>query len=78
MPKLFHDKGLCHIETSPLICFVNQWTGFYMIETTVMKELNGLKTYSARKKTDLKSDITEAVGQRYSQNCLKFSGFLFQ
>ena len=60
MPKLFHDKGLSHIET------------------TVMKELNGLKTYAARKKTDLKSDIIEAVGQRYSQNCLKFSGFLFQ
>ena len=78
MPKLFHDKDLCHIETSPLICFANQWTGFYMIETTFMKELNGLKTYSARKKTDLKSDIIEAVGQRYSQNCLKFSGFLFQ
>ena len=28
-----------HIETSPLINKANQWTGFYMIGTTVMKEL---------------------------------------
>ena len=29
-----------HIETSPLIYSANQWTGFYMIRPTVMKELN--------------------------------------
>ena len=28
-----------HIETSPLICRANQWTGFYMIKVFVMKEL---------------------------------------
>ena len=27
------------METSPLICRGNQWTGLYMIETLVMKEL---------------------------------------
>ena len=27
-----------HIETSQLIWFANQWNGFYMIETSVMKE----------------------------------------
>ena len=27
------------METSPLICFSNQWTDFYTIETSVMKEL---------------------------------------
>ena len=32
--------GRYHIETSPLICKANQWTGFYMITTSVMKELN--------------------------------------
>ena len=37
--KLFHDEGLCHIETSPLILSANQWTGIYMIETCVIKEL---------------------------------------
>ena len=31
------------METSPLICSANQWTGFYMIGTSVMKELK-LKT----------------------------------
>ena len=30
---------LCHIETSPLICRANQWTSFYMIGTSVMKEI---------------------------------------
>ena len=28
------------IETSPLICSANQWTGFYMITVSIMKELN--------------------------------------
>ena len=31
------------IETSPLICRVNHWTGFYIIGTSVMKELRGMK-----------------------------------
>ena len=30
------------IETSPLVCSVNLWTGFYMIGTSVMKELGPL------------------------------------
>ena len=34
----FHGGGPCHIETSPLICRANQWTGFYMIETSVVKD----------------------------------------
>ena len=37
---LFHDGGHYHIETSPLICRANQWTGFYIITASVMKELN--------------------------------------
>ena len=37
---LFHDGGLYHIENSPLICRANQWTGFYMIGTSAMKELS--------------------------------------
>ena len=27
------------METSPMICRANQWTGFYMIMASVMKEL---------------------------------------
>ena len=34
-----HDRGSHYIETSPLICSANQWTGFYMTGTAVMKEL---------------------------------------
>ena len=37
--KIFHDGGLYHIKTIPLICIANQWTGFYMIGSSVMKEL---------------------------------------
>ena len=36
---LFHEGGRYHIETSPLICSANQWTGFCMIMASVMKEL---------------------------------------
>ena len=38
----FHDGGPYYIETSPLICFVNQWTDFYVIGISVM-QVNGLK-----------------------------------
>ena len=37
--KPFHDGGPYHIETSHLVCSANQWTGFYMVQTSVMKEL---------------------------------------
>ena len=36
---LFQDEGPYRIETSPLICKANRWTGFYMTRTSVMKEL---------------------------------------
>ena len=35
----FHDGGLYHKETSPLICRANQWSGYYITGTSVMKEL---------------------------------------
>ena len=35
-----YDGGRYHTEISPLICRANQWTGFYMITASVMKELN--------------------------------------
>ena len=36
---LFHHGGRYHVETSPFIWGANQWTGFYMITASVMKEL---------------------------------------
>ena len=38
----FHHGGPNHIETSPLICRANQWTGFCMIGTSVIKELKSM------------------------------------
>ena len=37
--SLFHNRGPYHIETSPLIYSANQCFSFYLIETSVMKEL---------------------------------------
>ena len=34
-----HEGGPYHIETSPLICSANQWTGVYMIGTSLMQKL---------------------------------------
>ena len=45
--KLFRGGGPYHIETSPLICSANQWSGFYMIGTSVMKELRITLIYEA-------------------------------
>ena len=38
--QLFHDGVPYHIETSPLICSGNHWTGFYMIGISIMKDYN--------------------------------------
>ena len=40
----FHDAGPYHIETSPLIWRVNQWTGFYIVGASVMKDLSVTET----------------------------------
>ena len=38
----FHDVGPYQKETSPLICKANQWTGFYTIQISLMKELTAI------------------------------------
>ena len=40
--QFFNDEGHDRMETSPLICFVNQWSGSYIKRTSIMKELNYL------------------------------------
>ena len=37
--SVFRGGGPYHIETSLLICSANQWTGFYRVFTSAMKEL---------------------------------------
>ena len=49
----FYDGGPYHIETSPLISRANQWTGFYMIGSSIMKKLR----YIYNNFISLKSDI---------------------
>ena len=41
MVKVFNDGGPYYIEASPFICIANQWAGFCMMGTSVMKELKG-------------------------------------
>ena len=41
---LFHNGSLCHMKFNPLICSASQSTGLYMIETSVIKELNIVQT----------------------------------
>ena len=41
------------METSPLICLANQWSGFYMITTSVMKELRSIFTLCKNQSLDL-------------------------
>ena len=40
------EVPIYHIETGPLICTANQWTGFCMIGTSVMKEFKILFEHS--------------------------------
>ena len=55
MTELFHDGGRYHIETSPLICPANQWTGFYMITASVMKELiEWMRHWTLEQKNEIK------------------------
>ena len=49
MGELFHVEDPYLIETSPLISSANQCTGFYMIETSITKELKVLFVLSSRK-----------------------------
>ena len=40
IPLTLSWRRFYHIKISPLICSVNQLTGFYMIRTSVMRDLN--------------------------------------
>ena len=58
----FFNGGSYHIETNPLICSENQWTGFYIIGTSVMKELKD----NTNQLVLVSSIFTEAALQRCS------------
>ena len=55
-------EGRCHIETSPLVCSANQWTGFYMITASAMKELRCVTAHDEKKRScPLNLTITESL-----------------
>ena len=54
-----------HIETSPLICRANQWTGFYMIATSVIKELSSDTRTNGRWGRDRRVDFSKFFGTLY-------------
>ena len=62
----FHDGGRYHIETSPLICSANQWTGFYMITASVMKGLKHLAKIVSQKIVGMKGlkHLAKIVSQK--------------
>ena len=63
------------MKTSPLFCSVNQWTGFYMITTLVMKELKKISK-SYRFSLSVKNIFTNISRPTYfSRNMLKFITF---
>ena len=50
-PQFFHEGDHpYHIETITLIFSASQWTGFYMIGTSVMKELNPQNTFCLKRR----------------------------
>ena len=44
-PLTFSWRSSYHIETSPLICYANQLTGFCKVGTSVMKKLSNFKVW---------------------------------
>ena len=56
------DGGCYHIGTSPLIFRANQWTGFYMISASIMKEL----------KEDTEESLKGHTGEKRKQKILAF------
>ena len=47
--NFFNEGEPYYPETSPLICSANQWTGFYMIGTFVIKDLKLFLPYKHQK-----------------------------
>ena len=62
------------IETSPLICRANQKTGFYMIGTSVMKELKAIKASSMSQIFCRSSHPKAFYKQVVLEICSKFTG----
>ena len=60
------------METSPLICSANQWSGFYMITVSVMKELNHEQILKKIPSFDRKIFISDSVKTNLWQEHVKY------
>ena len=58
-------EGLYHTETSPLIRRENQWSGFYMMKTFAIKDLNTCRSWDCE-------FIYNSFGLGHFWKCLKF------
>ena len=78
---LFHGGGPYHVEISPLVCRVNQRTGFYMAETSIMKQLIFVYLTNRKQRTKLITAIARKGVARTGENirdgelCSKGHGF---
>ena len=74
----FNDGGPYHKETSSLICSINQWADFNMIETSVMKGLNDLIFRKFPKYPGKTSSFVRELGSIYScQGWANFANYRF-
>ena len=64
--ELFHDEGLYYIVTSTLIYTANQWAGFYMIGSSVMKDLMNCVFRCERKGNDYLLEMRLVLISNYS------------
>ena len=55
------------LKTSPLICSVNQWTGFYMITVPVMKELKEKNNLLKIRPLDLEKKMIAQLRTKFSK-----------
>ena len=72
--EITFNKNSYHIETSRLICFVNQWTSFYMIRVFTDSRFRADYKY---KQINSVTVISDAVIQRLSQIIQKNSQIIF-
>ena len=63
----FHDGVAYHVRTSLLICSANQLAGFYMLWTSVMKELKSIL---------LKPDLSKYHSTNLCRLILIYLGYL--
>ena len=68
--NLFTTEVSYHVETNPLICSANQWIGFYMIWTSVMKELMQTGSKELHIKKPRERGGSEAALQKLQSNII--------